>query len=88
MREIADVVDGIHYQERGGLRYRRDPAPFRETASLTDCPFGGNLILTSYQHRRLDEALEQHLPAVPPALREPLRDRSGRRCSGPPLLVP
>jgi len=30
----------------------------RETAALTDRPFGGNLILTSDQHRRLDDALE------------------------------
>jgi nitronate monooxygenase len=30
----------------------------RETAALTDRPFGGNLILTSDHHRRLDEALE------------------------------
>jgi nitronate monooxygenase len=29
-----------------------------ETAALTDRPFGGNLILASDQHRRLDEALE------------------------------
>ena len=30
----------------------------RETAVLTDRPFGGNLILNTDQHRRLDEALE------------------------------
>jgi nitronate monooxygenase len=30
----------------------------RETAALTDRPFGANLILDSDQHRRLDEALE------------------------------
>jgi nitronate monooxygenase len=30
----------------------------RETAGLTDRPFGGNLILNSDQHRRVDEALE------------------------------
>src|SRR5271169_5441816 len=32
--------------------------PVRETAALTDRPFGGNLIIGSDQHRRLDEALE------------------------------
>ena len=29
----------------------------RETAALTDRPFGGNFILTSDHHRRLDQAL-------------------------------
>ncbi len=33
----------------------------RETAALTDRPFGGNLILNTDQHRRLDEALEAGL---------------------------
>jgi nitronate monooxygenase len=32
--------------------------PVRKTASLTNRPFGGNLIINSDQHRRLDEALE------------------------------
>ena len=36
----------------------------RETATLTDRPFGGNLILSSDQHRRLDEALEAGLRIV------------------------
>jgi nitronate monooxygenase len=36
----------------------------RETAALTDRPFGGNLILTSDQHRRVDEALEAGLRVV------------------------
>jgi nitronate monooxygenase len=36
----------------------------RETAALTDRPFGGNLVLTSDQHRRLDEALEAGLRIV------------------------
>jgi nitronate monooxygenase len=31
--------------------------PVRETAALTDRPFGGNLILSSDQHRRVDEVL-------------------------------
>src|SRR5271167_868643 len=36
----------------------------RETAALTDRPFGGNLILSSDQHRRLDEALEAGMRIV------------------------
>jgi NAD(P)H-dependent flavin oxidoreductase YrpB (nitropropane dioxygenase family) len=36
----------------------------RETAALTDRPFGGNLILNTDQHRRLDEALEAGLRIV------------------------
>ncbi|HXW82693.1 MAG TPA: nitronate monooxygenase, partial [Acidimicrobiales bacterium] len=36
----------------------------RETTALTDRPFGGNLVLTSDQHRRLDEALEAGLRIV------------------------
>ncbi|MGA2520622.1 MAG: nitronate monooxygenase [Acidimicrobiales bacterium] len=36
----------------------------RETAALTDHPFGGNLILTSDHHHRLDEALEAGLRIV------------------------
>ncbi len=36
----------------------------RETAQLTDRPFGGNLILAEDQHRRLDEALEAGLRIV------------------------
>ena len=36
----------------------------RETAALTDRPFGGNLVLTSDQHRRLDEALEAGMRIV------------------------
>lgn len=38
--------------------------PVRETAALTDRPFGGNLVLASDQHRRLDEALEAGLRIV------------------------
>src|SRR5271154_5249610 len=43
-----------------------DPAgdPVRETAALTDRPFGGNLILASDQHRRLGEALGAGLKIV------------------------
>ena len=36
----------------------------RETAALTDRPFGGNLILTSDHHRRLDDALEAGMRIV------------------------
>jgi NAD(P)H-dependent flavin oxidoreductase YrpB (nitropropane dioxygenase family) len=36
----------------------------RETAALTDRPFGGNLIIDSDQHRRLDEALDAGLRIV------------------------
>jgi nitronate monooxygenase len=36
----------------------------RETATLTDRPFGGNLVLQWDQHRRLDEALEASLKIV------------------------
>jgi nitronate monooxygenase len=36
----------------------------RQTAALSDRPFGGNLVLTSDQHRRLDEALEAGLRIV------------------------
>jgi nitronate monooxygenase len=36
-------------------------AVVRETAALTTRPFGGNLVLTEDQHRRLDQALEAGL---------------------------
>src|SRR6202046_5520983 len=36
----------------------------RETTAFTDRPFGGNLVLASDQHRRLDEALEAGLRIV------------------------
>jgi len=38
--------------------------PVRETAALTDRPFGGNLVLNSDQHRRLDQALEAGMRIV------------------------
>jgi len=38
--------------------------PVRETAALTDRPFGGNLVLASDQHRHLDEVLEAGLRIV------------------------
>src|SRR3984957_624967 len=36
----------------------------RETAALTDRPFGGNLVLNSDQHRRLDDSLDAGLRIV------------------------
>src|ERR1700727_1129398 len=36
----------------------------RETATLTDRPFGGNFVLTSDQHRRVDQALAAGLRSV------------------------
>lgn len=39
-------------------------AVVRETAALTSRPFGGNLVLTEDQHRRLDQALEAGLRIV------------------------
>src|ERR1700729_3583860 len=43
----------------------------RETAALTDRPFCGNLVLTSDQHRRLEEALEAGLRIVSLFLGDP-----------------
>ena len=43
----------------------------RETAALTDRPFCGNLVLTSDQHGRLDEALEAGLRIVSLFLGDP-----------------
>jgi nitronate monooxygenase len=39
-------------------------AVVRETAALTTRPFGGNLVLTDDQHRRLDQALDAGLRIV------------------------
>src|ERR1700690_1673249 len=39
-------------------------AVVRETAALTERPFGGNLVLTEDQHRRLDQALAAGLRIV------------------------
>jgi nitronate monooxygenase len=39
-------------------------AVVRDTAALTERPFGGNLVLTDDQHRRLDQALEAGLRIV------------------------
>src|ERR1700678_489320 len=55
----------------------------RETATLTDQPFCGNLVLTSDQHRRLEEALEAGLRIVslflgdPAGYIEPVHDAGG-----------
>ncbi len=55
----------------------------RETAALTDRPFGGNLVLASDQHHRLDEALEAGLRIVslfwgdPAAYVEQIHDANG-----------
>jgi nitronate monooxygenase len=43
----------------------------RETAKLTERPFGGNLVLTEDQHRRLDQALEAGLRIVSLMLGDP-----------------
>src|SRR6202167_2873471 len=57
--------------------------PVRETAALTDRPFCGNLVLTSHQHGRLDEALEAGLRIVslflgdPTGYVEPVHDANG-----------
>ncbi len=57
--------------------------PVRETAALTDRPFCGNLVLTSDQHGRLDEALEAGLRIVslflgdPAGYVEPVHDANG-----------
>jgi NAD(P)H-dependent flavin oxidoreductase YrpB (nitropropane dioxygenase family) len=40
------------------------PAVIRETAALTARPFGGNLVLTSDEHRHLDQALDAGLRIV------------------------
>ena len=55
----------------------------RETTALTERPFGGNLVLASDQHRRLDEALEAGLRIVslfwgdPAAYVEQVHDANG-----------
>src|SRR6202167_3742251 len=55
----------------------------RETAALTERPFGGNLILSSDQHRRVDEALEAGMRIVslmwgdPAGYVEQVHDASG-----------
>jgi nitronate monooxygenase len=58
-------------------------AVVRETASLTARPFGGNLVLSDDQHRRLEQALDAGLRIVsfmwgdPTAYVEPVHDAGG-----------
>ena len=58
-------------------------AVIRETAALTGRPFGGNFILTSDHHRRLDQALEAGLRIVsfmwgdPSGYIKPVHDAGG-----------
>src|SRR5580700_9966014 len=46
-------------------------AVVRETAALTERPFGGNLVLTEDRHRRLDQALDAGLRIVSFMLGDP-----------------
>lgn len=46
-------------------------AVVRETAALTARPFGGNFVLTSDHHRRLDQAVEAGLRVVSFMLGDP-----------------
>jgi len=48
----------------------------RETAALTDRPFGGNFALTSDQHRRVDQALSA--TRAPPGRSPSARHRRSR----------
>jgi NAD(P)H-dependent flavin oxidoreductase YrpB (nitropropane dioxygenase family) len=58
-------------------------AVVRETAALTERPFGGNLVLTEDHHRRLDRALDAGLRIVsfmlgdPSGYIEPVHDAGG-----------
>ena len=58
-------------------------AVVRETAALTDRPFGGNLVLTEDHHRRLDQALEAGLRVFsfmwgdPSSYIQPVHDAGG-----------
>ena len=48
-----------------GLGWSKDAGVVvRETAALTDRPFGGNFALSSDQHRRVDQALSAGLRIV------------------------
>jgi nitronate monooxygenase len=59
----------------------------RETAVLTERPFGGNLVLTEDRHRRLDQALEAGLRIVsfflgdPSGYIEQVHDAGGLSCT-------
>jgi nitronate monooxygenase len=58
-------------------------AVIRDTAALTERPFGGNLVLTEDHHRRLDQALEAGLRIVsfmwgdPSSYVKPVHDAGG-----------
>src|ERR1700723_3647004 len=82
--ELAAAVSNAGGLGMGTLTWS-DPAGdvVRQTAALTDHPFCGNLVLTSDQHRRLDEALEAGLRIVslflgdPAGYIEPVHDAGG-----------
>jgi nitronate monooxygenase len=67
-----------------GLSWSDDAgAVVRETAALTDRPFSGNFVLTSDQHRRVDQALSAGLQLVsiiwgdPGSYVEPVHEAGG-----------
>src|SRR3984957_16357874 len=67
-----------------GLSWSDDAgAVVRETAALTDRPFSGNFVLTSDQHRRVDQALSAGLRLVsiiwgdPASYVDPVHDAGG-----------
>jgi nitronate monooxygenase len=67
-----------------GLAWADDAgAVVRETAALTERPFGGNFVLTEDHHRRLDQALDAGLRIVtflwgdPSSYVEPVHDAGG-----------
>ena len=63
--ELAAAVSNAGALGMVTLTWSDDPgAVVRETAALTARPFGGNLVLTEDQHRRLDQALEAGLRIV------------------------
>jgi NAD(P)H-dependent flavin oxidoreductase YrpB (nitropropane dioxygenase family) len=63
--ELAAAVANAGALGMVTLTWSDDPgAVVRETAALTTRPFGGNLVLTEDQHRRLDQALEAGLRIV------------------------
>ena len=68
MSEVAELAAAVSDAGALGMLALTWSTPagdaVRETASLTDRPFGGNLILNSDQHRRLDEALDAGLRIV------------------------
>src|SRR6202034_4048769 len=70
--ELAAAVSNAGGLGMVALTWSTPPGdPIRETAALTDRPFCGNLVLTSDQHGRLDEALEAGLRIVSLFLGDP-----------------